>query len=221
MIFFLQIWLGWTQTWIRIRIRIQKNCRIRIKWMRIHSPALSEHVPFLVYIYYFGPVNFHYRYLCLNRCNFLVFWTTEFTVIMCERMQIFGILDQWIYSTGTYVWKYATFLYFGPLNLQYLCLNGCNFLVFWTSEFTVPLSDHMLFFCILDQWIYSTYGMSEWMHFFLDFGLDQWIHSTYVGPDSIFFVYWTSKFTVSFTASMSEWMQVFFGFWTSEFTVPV
>ena len=146
MIFFLQIWLGWTQTWIRIRIRIQKNCRIRIKWMRIHSPALSEHVPFLVYIYYFGPVNFHYRYLCLNRCNFLVFWTTEFTVIMCERMQIFGILDQWIYSTGTYVWKYATFLYFGPLNLQYLCLNGCNFLVFWTSEFTVPLSDHMLFF---------------------------------------------------------------------------
>ena len=40
MIFFLQIWLSYTWTWIRIQIRIQKNCwiQIRIKWMRIHSP---------------------------------------------------------------------------------------------------------------------------------------------------------------------------------------
>ena len=38
---FLQIWLSWTWTWIRIRI--QKNCwiRIRLKWMRIHSPDLN------------------------------------------------------------------------------------------------------------------------------------------------------------------------------------
>ena len=169
MIFFLQIWLGWTQTWIRIRIRIQKNCRIRIKWMRIHSPALSEHVPFLVYIYYFGPVNFHYRYLCLNRCNFLVFWTTEFTVIMCERMQIFGILDQWIYST--YVWKYATFLYFGPLNLQYLCM-----------------SERMKFFGILDQWIYSTF---VWPYaIFFVFWTSEFTVPTVCLNGCIFFGFW-------------------------------
>ena len=41
---FLQIWLSWTWTWIRIRIRIhvQKNCWVRMKWMRIHSPAKKD-----------------------------------------------------------------------------------------------------------------------------------------------------------------------------------
>ena len=154
--------------------------------MRTHSPALSEHVPFLVYIYYFGPVNFHYRYLCLNRCNFLVFWTTEFTVIMCERMQIFGILDQWIYST--YVWKYATFLYFGPLNLQYLCM-----------------SERMKFFGILDQWIYSTF---VWPYaFFFVFWTSEFTVPMVCLNGCIFF--WILDWTSEFTVPMSDRIQFF------------
>ena len=45
---FLKIWISWT--WTRIRIRIQKNCwiRIHIKLMRIHTPQ-----PWLQLLNYF------------------------------------------------------------------------------------------------------------------------------------------------------------------------
>ena len=125
--------------------------------------------------WYFGPVNLQYRYLCLKVCNFFVFWTTEFTVPMSERMQFFGILDQWIYST--FVWPYAFFFVFwtSEFTVPMVCLNGCIFfwILDWTSEFTVPMSDRIQFFLYIGP-VNLQYHLQHLClngcKFFLDFG---------------------------------------------------